>query len=445
MADEAGPSGGGTGTVPQEKLEEASAQFERGIQCIRTNDLEQAVQLFSEVLQVRTQHHGELAPECASAYYRYGAALLYQAQDSGDVFGAGVKEGEEEEEGGAGEDEDDKENGGKGKAPAAAPAEGNEEDEEAEESGDGGGSDLQLAWENLETAKVIWQREGEGKNVQQLADVHGLLGDVAMESDDFATALTELDAALGYLQQFVEEDDRRIAEVQYKRCCALQFGGEVEKALPAVQAACECLSKRREVLLRKLAAPGEGDDAEKIKAESEDVAALLEDLKEKVLELQDLISQNADTKNMLKGAFAQLAAAGGGGAAQPAAAASGAGAAAPAAEAPAVKNLGVVGRGTKRINLQPVQTNVPAPDPGTTAAAGEPAAKKKRSLEDLMGGSEGGETTIGFGSSAAPAAPATKAEEPAKEAAKPAEAPAVPAFLQAANVAAVYGSTPEQK
>jgi len=31
------------------------------------------------------------------------------------------------------------------------------------------------------------------------------------------------------------------------------------------------------------------------------------------------------------------------------------------------------------------QTNVPAPAPGTAAAA-EPAAKKKRSLEDLMGG-----------------------------------------------------------
>lgn len=36
-------------------------------------------------------------------------------------------------------------------------------------AGDGGGSDLQLAWENLETAKVIWQREGEDKNAQQLA------------------------------------------------------------------------------------------------------------------------------------------------------------------------------------------------------------------------------------------------------------------------------------
>lgn len=68
----------------------------------------------------------------------------------------------------------------------------------------------------------------------------------------------------------------------------------------------------------------------------------------------------------LQGAFAQLAAAGGG-AAQPAAAAGEGGSAAAAADtaapaAPAVKNLGVVGRGTKRINLQPVQvllTGVP--------------------------------------------------------------------------------------
>lgn len=39
----------------------------------------------------------ELAPECAPAYFRYGSTLLYQAQDSGDVFGGGVQEEEEEE------------------------------------------------------------------------------------------------------------------------------------------------------------------------------------------------------------------------------------------------------------------------------------------------------------------------------------------------------------
>lgn len=34
--------------------------------------------------------------------------------------------------------------------------------------------------------------------------MHGLLGDVAMESDDFGTALTELDASLAYLVKFVQ-------------------------------------------------------------------------------------------------------------------------------------------------------------------------------------------------------------------------------------------------
>ncbi|KAI7839538.1 hypothetical protein COHA_006720 [Chlorella ohadii] len=444
MADEAGPSGAGTGKASPEALQDAERKFERGIQCIRTNDLEQAVQLFAEVLQVRTEHYGELAPECASAYYRYGAALLYQAQDSADVFGAGVADAADDDDAPEGGEADDKENSGdKGKAPAAS-ASGEEEGEEGEESGAEG--DLQLAWENLETAKVIWAKDADS-HAQQLADVHGLLGDVAMESDDFATALAELDASLAYLAKFVQDDDRRIAEVQYKRCCALQFSGELTKALPAVQAALDCLAKRRAALLARIAAPAEGDDADKLTAESEEVAALQDDLKEKVAELEDLIKQDVNEKNMIKGVFAQAMGALGGGQQQQAAAAAPQQAAALAqAEGEggfdsasgggaAVKNLGVVGRGTKRINLQPVQTNVPAAAPAAGACGapgGEPAAKKKRSLEDLMGG----ETMIGFGT--APAAPADKPAD--KVAEQPAAPAALPAFLQPANVQAVYGS-----
>ena len=50
---------------------------------------------------------------------------------------------------------------------------------------------------------MIWGRDPQA-HAQQLADVHGLLGEVAMESDDFGTALAELEASLGYLAQCVE-------------------------------------------------------------------------------------------------------------------------------------------------------------------------------------------------------------------------------------------------
>ena len=36
-------------------------------------------------------------------------------------------------------------------------------------------------------------------------------------------------------QSWLQPNDRRIAEVQYKRCCALQFSGDVDTALVAVQ------------------------------------------------------------------------------------------------------------------------------------------------------------------------------------------------------------------
>lgn len=43
----------------------------------------------------RVEKFGELAPECASAYYKYGCALLYKAQEEADPLGSmPKKEGE---------------------------------------------------------------------------------------------------------------------------------------------------------------------------------------------------------------------------------------------------------------------------------------------------------------------------------------------------------------
>ena len=48
----------------------------------------------STLLSCRVGKHGELGKECAPAYYEYANALIKQAENSTDVFGAALNEAE---------------------------------------------------------------------------------------------------------------------------------------------------------------------------------------------------------------------------------------------------------------------------------------------------------------------------------------------------------------
>lgn len=47
---------------------------------LRDSDLEAAVELLGQVLEIRNKAHGENAPECADTYLYYGQCLFEQAQ-----------------------------------------------------------------------------------------------------------------------------------------------------------------------------------------------------------------------------------------------------------------------------------------------------------------------------------------------------------------------------
>lgn len=216
--------------------------------------------------------------------------------------------------------------------------------------------------------------------------VHVLLGDVGLENEAFENALIDYERALDYqkMAKFVE-DDRRTAEVHFKRVMALQFLERPEDALEAVNSAWQILEKKLHSLQQ---------ESEKNKNEIEDVRAILDDLKEKKVELKDQASEKSAMAEAVKGALYQFQKA------------------AEVAQKPSlhekehdlgttnksnisspVKDLGVVGRGTKRINLAPVGTKAQSEG---EALQGQ-QSKKPRSLEDLMGNGE--DTTIGFGGS----------------------------------------------
>lgn len=50
------------------------------------------------IYNIRVAHYGELSPECITAYYKYGRALLYKAQEESDPLATVPKKESESEQ-----------------------------------------------------------------------------------------------------------------------------------------------------------------------------------------------------------------------------------------------------------------------------------------------------------------------------------------------------------
>lgn len=327
--------------------------------------------------------------------------LLYQAQDNADVFGSNLDTDVHQ-------DLEDKENDQAAKkptpqAPGAASGAGAsgavDADAEvaaalaAEEQAEGDEievTDLEVAWENLDCARAIWERDPQA-NAVDLAAVHVLLGDVAQENEAFEDSLADYQQALMY-QKMAGYDfgDRRTAEVYFKRVMALQFLERPEEALLDVENAKKVLEKRLETI-----AEDKGNTSE-----FEDVTAILEDMKEKRTELEALAEEKKAMADAVRGALSKIT--------QKQQAEQGDSSLAPYANksniTSPVKDLGVVGRGTKRIKLEPAVEEKKSDKEGnaideTHKDSPERHNQKnepKRNLDNVLNKDDGGETTIGF-------------------------------------------------
>eukprot|EP00250_Pteridium_aquilinum_P009063 c18417_g1_i1 orf=206-1804(-) len=391
-------------------LDDAQQFFDQGRAALRTGEYDQAAELLSRALEIRALHYGELAFECAFTYYKYGCALLYKAQSESDPLGE-VKESTEHADTETAEDGKD------------------EEGEEVEEEE----SDLDMAWKMLDIARVIYEKQ-ESRSIEEV-DVITALADVSLEREDFEMCFRDYTRALEILEGLVEQDDRGIAELCFKLSLAQQLGYKPKEALRYCQQAvsvCEARLRRlrNEVAIAKGLVDTKGkapicDDARKdtqssgellpqlnsdisVAAQSspcqkqedeiKEIEQLLEDLRDKVVELQEMASgpslleslkeTNPGAVNSIKQVFnvtAQLASQEGSSGSTSCAELSG-GFDAPsglASTAP-VTHLGVVGRGVKRATPVPVLN-------------GQEATTKKRSLDDMMTRGGAGDTQIGFG------------------------------------------------
>uniref|UniRef100_A0A8C3WCW3 Nuclear autoantigenic sperm protein n=1 Tax=Catagonus wagneri TaxID=51154 RepID=A0A8C3WCW3_9CETA len=183
-----------------------------------------------------------------------------------------MKEGEETE----GSEEEDKENDKAEETPSDSVLENKSlQENEEEEIGN-----LELAWDMLDLAKIIFKRQDTKEAQLYAAQAHLKLGEVSVESENYVQAVEEFQACLNLQEQYLEAHDRLLAETHYQLGLAYGYNSQYDEAVTQFSKSIEVIEKRMAVLNEQMK-EAEGSPAEYEK-EIEELKELLPEIKEKI-------------------------------------------------------------------------------------------------------------------------------------------------------------------
>ena len=362
-------------------VEEVNKKYAKALDIINDVDgsYDEAIELLTDVLEFRCTKYGELAIECAPAFYNYGLALFNKARLENDVFGEPVQKAMVEKaihQMKQQAEQDQKENKEDGSSAGAGAVEGEDVEDEAEDQEeDLEENDMELAWRNLETARLIYGKlDGYEK---EIADVYAALAELSMEREDFETSISDFKSAISVLENSKSGGSvqRILAEYHYKLCIALQLYGSQQSQSGNKIGGSEILKnsisyckKSLSILDNELVGLKSNKDSEDV--EVKDLEGIMEEMQMKVEELTDSIALNSSAMagSRAMGApssSSQL------GFDKPKLNTSVVGSG--KENSGGVSNLGVVGRGVKRVSLAPVKKVTSSP----TEEANEVVKKQK--------------------------------------------------------------------
>eukprot|EP00242_Pyramimonas_sp_CCMP2087_P017310 CAMPEP_0198198564 /NCGR_PEP_ID=MMETSP1445-20131203/2031_1 /TAXON_ID=36898 /ORGANISM="Pyramimonas sp., Strain CCMP2087" /LENGTH=341 /DNA_ID=CAMNT_0043868167 /DNA_START=86 /DNA_END=1107 /DNA_ORIENTATION=+ len=337
MAEQATISDQERAEITSAILAEADKQFEDGCRFITSKKMEEAVEALGKALEIRSEHYGDAAPETASTYYKYGCALYYKAVEDTGVFGSNVPEqvGDEDEENAEEENAEEEE----------AVKDGGDEETPEEE-----GTDMELAWEMLEYARVIYSSLPD--KTTELAQVHERLADISMEQELFENAADDYQKALELLADSNVPQTRGMIGVLFQLSLALQMQNCYEAAEEKCKEAVRLC--KGEIDIRRRNDDGEG---------AKDLEGVLEDLNGKLEELVELSAEEQKTKATMQEAMNEImaplkSAMKGPAAPPPSSSAFDAPQLASSSTATTTINLGVVRGG--RVRVTPIPMNTPS-------------------------------------------------------------------------------------
>jgi len=152
-------------------------------------------------------------------------------------------------------------------------------------------SNLQLAWEMLELAKVIYERkakdvvpEKKREVLSALWEATSGLGEVAMEAGNFSQAMEEFSSCLEARKAALPSDSRSIAEAYFQKSRAQAALGKIGDSEGSIKAAISVLEERAVNLSKMELSPHLVEEIADLEGLGIDLEEILVEFKEGVTE-----------------------------------------------------------------------------------------------------------------------------------------------------------------
>lgn len=167
-------------------------------------------------------------------------------------------------------------------------------------------SNLQLAWEMLELAKVIYTKvletvdeKNKKETEEKLCRTILLLGEVSIENENYSQAVEDIEMCLKKQEAF-SKDSRLVAETNYQLGVAQGFNSQYDDAVGSLNSAIQIIRER----VKKIKELGNSSEDKKeigeleasiYKKEIEELEALIPEIEEKIKDTKDM-KQEAEAK-----------------------------------------------------------------------------------------------------------------------------------------------------
>ncbi|XP_039667262.1 nuclear autoantigenic sperm protein isoform X5 [Perca fluviatilis] len=261
--------------------EEAKKLIGTGNRHLVMGDVVSAVSVFQDACSMLAAKYGDTAEECGEAFFLCGKSLLELARMENSVLGNALEGVPEESE------EEEQPNSSNIESANNLDDDDDDEDDDEDEDGEKNGQDkeedevgnLQLAWEMLEVAKVIYKKK-EGKDDQLMAaQAYLKLGEVSAESGNYPQALEDFQECLALQLKHLPPHSRLLAETHYHVATTLCYMDQYSQAIQHYNSSIKVIEARLAMLQEVI---DTADVAAEEKNEMEELKQLLPDIREKV-------------------------------------------------------------------------------------------------------------------------------------------------------------------